>query len=184
MFEYEGELLYAEGCEPDTVTWHDTGELTLSAAGIGKLMMRWDPTVSTLVLLTLTAPPFPGGQVMVTLTLVLGMVPTGKPVPVTLTLPPTVAEIGEVEEFSTIAAERRGALAKVATATIKKERRPRTADITYPRTSYSLAIGLLVIPARGGAQHRILARGGPEEKSAGHYTAYGKCQCAACNQHE
>src|SRR5690349_2457525 len=98
-------------------------------------MMRWVARVSTEVLGTVTAPPLPGGQVMVTLTLVLGMVPAGKPVPVTVTLSPTLAAAGEVLALRVIAAEANEDVAAKSASTGATDKRRRTANIhTPPKT--------------------------------------------------
>src|SRR4051794_32585332 len=93
--------------------------------------MRCVASVSTEVLWTVTAPPLPGGQVTVTLTLVFGMEPAGKPVPVTVTLSPTLAAAGEVLALRVIAAEANEAVAVKSASTGAKDKRRRTANITH-----------------------------------------------------
>src|SRR3954454_25290628 len=92
-------------------------------------MMRCVASVSTEVLCTVTAPPLPGGHVTVTLTLVLGMTPAGKPVPVTVTLSPTFAAAGDVLAFNAIAAEATETLPINSANITEKEPKRRTTDI-------------------------------------------------------
>src|SRR5689334_17493437 len=60
--EADAPLLKTEGTVPDTVTGHVTGWLTVSAAGMVKAMILVPATFVTVLLLTVIAPPLPGGH--------------------------------------------------------------------------------------------------------------------------